>query len=317
MGLVSASKPSEACRKTYCSDGATTRTRGVFAIVVAVGIALSGCNEPPPEAAKAQETNNRAVATPQPSTTASKTPAAKAKPTKKAGNFFDDSKVFKDTTNPQKEIATVPCVGAKDGEPLFHPQKIRGTVWAPFGKYASYKPHWLELMLSGEAHAHPLAEEKPVAGHEVTLQRVDGAGTFIGEPILKATTDEKGRYCMRLPDGVKVRTDLVVYSGEGDTLIRRNVASRSTNDIFLQPEALYQILLEHKVDLTKLPRREFGNLYSLTDTIVDVRAKPPLKLQEGATIKPSIAQVKKRMLADERFMEKLSTLKQKYGRTAP
>jgi len=243
-------------------------------------------------------------------------------------DFFDPNKVFDKAENPEAGIRKVACVGETgdgDSKP-FHPQKIRGTVWAPFGKYAlrapDHRPDWQRWMergldlVSSPAAAHPMATEKAMAGVTVRLVRVDAHGEVIEPRILEAVTDADGHFCFRVPDGYKIKPDLAVMAGEGPTLMRRNVASRSTNDIFSQPEALFRALVAEKIDLVKLPREEFGNLYSMTDTVVDDRSRPdPIVLAPGTTIAQACDVVQARLQDNERFRQKMAQLKPEYGVT--
>lgn len=256
---------------------------------------------------------------------ASAAPASAAAP---ANSFFDQGKVFQGAGDPEVDVQAVPCVGdAADGSDAkpFHPQKIRGTVWAPFGVFAQRqappRPTWLRALeggadlLSSPVWAHPLPQEKAIAGAEVRLVHVDARGEVLGE-LLKATTDAEGRFCFRVPDAFPIKPNLVVMVGDAEkgTLMRRNVASRSTNDLFSQPEALFRQLVKRGVDLTRLPRQEFGNLYSLTDTIVDDRVHTaPLDLPEGTRIKAGCALVEQRLAKHPRFIEKVGELAGKYG----
>ena len=262
----------------------------------------------------------RASEPPPPQTSGASAPAPKPRQATRpgtAGAFFDEDKLLKGSEDPDRAVDEVPCAGATaDGsdDRRFHPRKIRGTVYAPFGTYARRGSPGGSPWLNS-AHAHPLSDEKPASDVEVRLVVIDAAGEIVKGPLLTTRTDDQGRYCFRIPDGIAFGPTLLTVSGSGDAQMRRSVVSRSTNDIFLQPEALLQILIERRIDLTRLPRSEFGNLYSMTDTVVDDRTHPkPLDLAPGMTIQPGVAMVRQRLLETERFNTKLTELASAYGR---
>lgn len=198
------------------------------------------------------------------------------------------------------------CAGASADEAArpYHLRIVRGRVLAPSGELAMRSPFGDWLVPS--AHAAPLEGEQPVPEASVELYRVGSAGEQEGEVLRQATTDARGEWCMKLPDGVDLGPTLMLSASSDGTRLRRSLVSPVATDVYSTTEALTRLLQERDVDFTKMPKETYLNIESIADTAVDLL--DPVELEPGDNVASVVDKLGESLAKDDRLANKFDSL---------
>ena len=215
--------------------------------------------------------------------------------------FFDQDRLLEGAIDLSDEAAQVDCVGATEEEKAlpFHPRRLMGQVLAPDGRMAKFDERWWQRLIP-TAHAAPLEGELPVAEIAVRLTNVDERGEPVDDGLRETTTNIFGQWCIHLPEDVEFGPTLMVIAESDEYRLRRPVLHQNDVDIYSQPEALVQLVIEEGLLLTRLDVDTYLNLDVMAQTAVDLLQ--PVTVRSGAGLDSLLARLDTTMRDDPRLM---------------
>lgn len=212
---------------------------------------------------------------------------------------------FQPPSQDSSPAADCPGATAAEAEQDYHPRILRGRVHAPNGELAREDDFFDKLIPA--AHAAPLEEEQPVAGANVALYLVGSDGERRGEVLQHTSTDPRGEWCMKLPDGTDFGAQLIAEASREDTVLRRSVVSEFATDIYSTSEALTRLLQARDVDFTEISDQSYFNLESIAATAVDLL--DPVELTGAEQLEPTVEKIGQTLRDDPRLSAKIDQLR--------
>ena len=157
------------------------------------------------------------------------------------------------------------CAGAQPEEAALaasHSHIAYGTAWASAASVPqSQLIDWKALFVN-TAHAIPREGDRPAAGWRVVATALTGRHA----PI-ETTTDDQGRYCLKLPGApASDRWLLQAIAPSGETLRQMIVAGAYDAEISPVTEALIDLLRDRGVALKDVSAAQWLDLRTMADT---------------------------------------------------
>lgn len=178
-------------------------------------------------------------------------------------------------------------------------RRIRGRVLVP--------------VLSEEGADSGLENRRGPGGRlERPAKEVDISVYAVGseEVLAEATTDASGRWCVVLPSGREVGTELVAEATIAEKGYRRAIVAEHGQNISVRSEALHRVLASkdssNGTDISSLPPAVYLNLETVASTAADL--VDPTGWQRGATLASAPERLEAQLMENERFLEQLDRL---------
>jgi hypothetical protein len=147
--------------------------------------------------------------------------------------------------------------------------------------------------------------ERPAKEIDVSVYAV-GSEKVLAE----TTTDANGRWCVVLPSGREVGTDLVAEASIAETRYRRALVAEHGQNISVRSEALHRVFASegssNGADISSISPAVYLNLETVASSAADL--VDPAGWRRGATLQSAPEQLEAQLMEDERFLERLERL---------
>lgn len=228
------------------------------------------------------------------------------------GDRFEETTVDDESVEESVERETDdPFVGvdcaSRSGEPELRPgdeQTVYGSVSAPDGRLAN-RAGGLDKPIPFVRTAHASEDDAlaPVGSHiEVVLTRVDDRGEPVDEHLGATTTDDQGRWCLAMADGMTPGPELVVSATGEDDRLRQIVVDTGEMHLDGRGEALLRLVVEEGVLLSTLDSDGYADIESRADEALE-RAKRPIYARPDRGLEPYVARLMEAMGDDQKLMD--------------